>query len=1138
MGDGGSDAADGKLIDAFTLVDVLVEKKVVCLEAWSSYLLIGLLDGTLLLCSQRPVPSTESDGEGTGTPLRWTVVQSLRDFGSGQVKQLQVAVERSMLFCLADDGVNAYVLPSLRLKGQAGRTRGATLFAWHSASDVLAVATKRKLVFYRYDGLEFVVQREVSLPDTPTSMRLAGGTTLYAGLARREYVAVDVASGSLTPLFATKGPAASVVFVSPSEVLLAKDNSGMLYGADGRPSRRSSGGAVTWSAAPAVLAISQPYALALTELGAEARLLQPLNAADLRQQLAVTLPDAAATCTVAPTVAEDGSLFVARRGDGTIQQLRPVCFVRQSQQLLQLGEHEEALAMAALIPPQQAQRRRRLEDRIHLAYGRLLFRSGQYEEAMAHFGMSGLAGPLQLLSLFPSLAPPPLLAAAAAEQTVPAAVAAAALRHGDEEVHGSSDVTAAGEEEAMLEEGEEAVAEEGAAAAAEPQGEAFEAAVQVLMPYLLSHRSRLAAAAASAAAPPLRNSTAMAVDAAAAAQADAAAEAAAAAAVVGQQRTEGSATGALLDTSLLLALLAMPDGGALLRFVQRPNCVDLEAGEAALKASGRYSELVALYQTKGRHAAALDLLRALSQSPEQLPAPAQGASAELRGLPGVWAAVKYVCHLPAGQRDLGLISAHAKWMLAADPDAGLEMFSSMDPPLPPSAVLPMLTSYAPRLAAAYLESALASGAASPATYEQELARIYLESIAAATRASGSKRSASRTDTASTGTGSSTGTSSSWQQRGPSKRDAAEAAAAAEDAAAEEATTAGQASAEASLPEFAKLKQLILSSRHLDYEALLLLVPHRLLEIRAALLERLGRHTEALRIYVHRLHQPAAAEAYCDRVYQRRQQQLREQRHTQLAAALRRQRQAAAGGSAVTGGGSSHAAAGSAGVNATGGGGDGSSSLRSLHFGGGSGGSGGSAAGVPATRLQPASRGDSSEDGADIYLLMVQVLLEEEDGSGGFQSVERAPDHAVWGEVACLLSRKRDAIHPLHALSLLPGEVPLTSALPFLEGALWGAGERRRTAALARNLRRSEQVTLLGELADVRSRSTLLTPERNCSICYKRIGAAALVVFPTSMLAHYSCYRRAALNPGPAAENGRTAAATAGGAADGAHRTWS
>lgn len=216
--------------------------------------------------------------------------------------------------------------------------------------------------------------------------------------------------------------------------------------------------------------------------------------------------------------------------------------------------------------------------------------------------------------------------------------------------------------------------------------------------------------------------------------------------------------------------------------------------------------------------------------------------------------------------------------------------------------------------------------------------------------------------------------------------------------------------------------------------------------------------------------------------------------------------------------------------------------------------------------------------------LVQVLLEEEDGRGGYRPVQvrrryppvpprrpngsaagwrgacwcallrhgcacmqratpcprpsappsppmqRAPDHTVWGEVACLLSRKRDAIQPLQALGLLPGEVravvwvaslqsngalehstprllmplvaaasrlhprlrcpwhggsclhleqlsfirptlqvPLASALPFLEGALWGASERRRAAALARNLRRSEHVSLLGQLADERQR---------------------------------------------------------------------
>ena len=62
----------------------------------------------------------------------------------------------------------------------------------------------------------------------------------------------------------------------------------------------------------------------------------------------------------------------------------------------------------------------------------------------------------------------------------------------------------------------------------------------------------------------------------------------------------------------LQAMLAMEDTGALLRFVQRPNRVALCEGKAALRAAGRYSELVALYQERGQFEAALDLLRTLS----------------------------------------------------------------------------------------------------------------------------------------------------------------------------------------------------------------------------------------------------------------------------------------------------------------------------------------------------------------------------------------------------------------------------------------------------------------------------------------------------------------------------------------------
>lgn len=37
----------------------------------------------------------------------------------------------------------------------------------------------------------------------------------------------------------------------------------------------------------------------------------------------------------------------------------------------------------------------------------------------------------------------------------------------------------------------------------------------------------------------------------------------------------------------------------------------------------------------------------------------------------------------------------------------------------------------------------------------------------------------------------------------------------------------------------------------------------------------------------------------------------------------------------------------------------------------------------------------------------------------------------------------------------------------------------------------------------------MTPERSCSLCYKRIGTSAFVAFPSGLLAHFSCYRRSA-----------------------------
>jgi hypothetical protein len=206
-------------------------------------------------------------------------------------------------------------------------------------------------------------------------------------------------------------------------------------------------------------------------------------------------------------------------------------------------------------------------------------RQGQYDEAMLHFGMSSLAGPLQLLRLFPSLAPPKLLAAAAAEQAVAGVAEQQQEQERQRDQQPGAGAQPAGQEPQQGQGQQQQQLEQ---AVAEPQGEAFVGAVQVLMPYLLSHRSRLAATAGS---PPQKRAGAAAdadgssssgdrgrvqqgtpqLAAAVGAAAEGAGPSPASRATLVQQRLEGNATAALLDTALLLSLLAMPDSGALLR---------------------------------------------------------------------------------------------------------------------------------------------------------------------------------------------------------------------------------------------------------------------------------------------------------------------------------------------------------------------------------------------------------------------------------------------------------------------------------------------------------------------------------------------------------------------------------------------
>ena len=74
-------------------------------------------------------------------------------------------------------------------------------------------------------------------------------------------------------------------------------------------------------------------------------------------------------------------------------------------------------------------------------------------------------------------------------------------------------------------------------------------------------------------------------------------------------------------------MVDMPDTGELLRFVQKPNNIDLGDAVQVLSQHGMYAELAALYRCNGRHVEGLELLRRVSQEPQCLDVAPRGAAA-------------------------------------------------------------------------------------------------------------------------------------------------------------------------------------------------------------------------------------------------------------------------------------------------------------------------------------------------------------------------------------------------------------------------------------------------------------------------------------------------------------------------------
>ncbi|XP_042910118.1 vam6/Vps39-like protein isoform X1 [Parasteatoda tepidariorum] len=269
----------------------------------------------------------------------------------------------------------------------------------------------------------------------------------------------------------------------------------------------------------------------------------------------------------------------------------------------------------------------------------------------------------------------------------------------------------------------------------------------------------------------------------------------------------------IIDTTLLKCYLQTNDGlvASLLRM--KENYCHIDESERALKLHQKYRELLILYNKKGMHRKALELLMRHAKKPDS-------------SLRGHEKTIQYLQDL--GAEHLELIFEFAKWVLKEHPEDGLKIFAeemTETEHLPRSLVLQYLCETEPDLVIPYLEFIICKWDEENNLFHNTLVNKYCEKILVLLN--------------------------DYRNALPEGHSPA---------------PAGQEPGELGVLR-KKLLLFLEGSEHCTVERFATYMMNKgLYDEGAVILGKLGRHDDALTIYIHILQNYSKAERYCEKHY--------------------------------------------------------------------------------------------------------------------------------------------------------------------------------------------------------------------------------------------------------------------------------
>ncbi|KAL5990833.1 hypothetical protein ACLOJK_011738 [Asimina triloba] len=940
---------------------------------------------------------------------------------------------------------------------------------------------------YLIGGREFVEVKEFSVPDVVKSMAWCG-ENICLGI-RREYVILNGTNGALSEVFPSGRIAPPLIVPLPSgELLLGKDNIGVFVDQNGKLLQD---GKMCWSEAPATVVIHKPYGIARLSRHIEIRSLRP--PCPLVQTVAVRdvhLLVESNNCVISalensvygllpvPLGAqrkEEGSQWEARETVArfSANEVRDCCHGENRAagntggivQLTASGNFEEALALCKLLPPEDSSLRAAKEGSIHMRYGHYLFDNGCYEEAMEQF-LASSVDITYALALYPSLALPKTLTISEPEKfpdwTSDAFDLSRVSSNASDEMDSSSPNEL--DEKSTLE-------------AKKMNHNSLMALIKFLQKKRFSIIEKATAEVTEEVISGAVHDSVSSYD-------------------PNWPKSSIKSRGhihisssaremaAVLDTALLQALLLTGQSSAAVELLKGPNYCDLKISEEFLRQRNSYIALLELYKCNGMHSEALKLLNQLvEESNSEQP---QLELAEKFRPEMIIDYLKPLC-----STDPMIVLEFSMHALQSCPTQTIELFLSGN--LPADLVNSYLKQHAPNMQATYLELMLAMNENGFSTNMQN--ELVWFSVCSRYNNLPGPASSKLKDTFNANIMFFVQIYLSevldWysDHNAQHKWD-------------EEVYSATRK----------KLLTALDSISGYNAESLLKRLPSDALhEERAILLGKMNQHHLALSLYVHKLHMPKRALAYCDHVYESGQHQPSSKSHVDIYQTLlqiylnprRTTKEFEHGvGNMVT--------------------------HQNAAF------QKGSSIKVKGSRV--AKKVAEIEGADDMRFNISSTDSGRSDVDGDESSEEGGP--IMLDEALDLLNRRWDRINGAQALKLLPRETKLQvlidsmkafckieisslggyfrdvridkvnkNLLSFLEPLLKKSSEGHRNFSVIRSLRHSENLQVKDELYKHRRTVVKITSDSMCSLCNKKIGTSVFAVYPNGKtLVHFVCFR--------------------------------